>query len=420
MKRPYLWLACLIGLIAAAPPLGARDLNAEEKAVPSPGASRETEIISGMKESRQGTFTSTIHPEAIDSAQPLNTMASWKSPEFSTELRGLAVGDVNGDGLNEIVMIDDRNIFIYQKKGNEFRLVQEIPGKRYDSYIAVDVADINRNGVGEIIVSTYAGALVDSFVLEFRNGRFETIAHDLRWFMRVIENASGAPLLMGQLRGVESAFTTPIHEIVWQNGAYREGRRMPVPVGLAVYGLTLDKLAPGGAETVIALNEDDYLCLYRPTDKPLSRVAVFGGSEEFLWKSDDVFGGSNTFVEPIVQTPAVEGDDVNKTRYINQRILTCDTNNDGKREIIIVKNHSSAKRLFERVKLFTSAEVFNLEWDGMGMVENWRTRKITGYVADYQFKDMDNDGKNELVLAVVVTGTWSFRDRSVLIAYQLK
>jgi hypothetical protein len=34
-----------------------------------------------------------------------------------------------------------------------------------------------------------------------------------------------------------------------------------------------------------------------------------------------------------------------------------------------------------------------------GPSENWKTRKINGYVADYQFKDIDNDGQNEIVLA---------------------
>ncbi len=106
--------------------------------------------------------------------------------------------------------------------------------------------------------------------------------------------------------------------------------------------------------------------------------------------------------------------------YINLRILTYDTNKDGKREIIIVKNISSAARMFQRVKLFTSAEVYNLEWDGMGMVENWRTKKISGYVADYQFKDIDNDGENEVVLALVLSVGGSIKGRSVIVAYTLK
>jgi hypothetical protein len=178
----------------------------------------------------------------------------------------------------------------------------------------------------------------------------------------------------------------------------------------------LDKLGSSGEERIIALDDYDYICLYEKTDKPLSKVAVVGGSDEFIWKSEGVFGGSNTVIESIKGSNA-DADD--PYHYINLRILTYDTNKDGKREIIIVKNLSSANRLFQRVKLFTSAEVYDLEWDGMGIVENWRTKKISGYVADYQFRDIDNDGDNEVVLALVLSVGGAIRDRSVIVAYKL-
>ncbi len=382
---------------------------------------REAEIISGMKNSKKGTFTASINPDFINAAQPIDSKSFWKSQQFSNEFKGMDIGDVNGDGLNETVIIDSHNVLIYQKKGNEFKLIQQITGKSYENYISVDVADINGNGIKEIIVSNYTGGIVDSFIIEFRNGKFVTIASGLRWFMRVINNASGIPLLLGQRRGVEKPFDTPIHEIRWEGGEYREGQKMRIPEGLSVYGLTLDKLGSSGAEKVIALNQDDYLNIFEQTDKPLSRVAIFGGSQELLWKSEDVFGGSNTYIDPINEGRKEVSENDNVITYINLRIVTYDTNKDGKREIILVKNISTAARTFQRLKLFTSAEVYNLEWDGMGMVENWRTKKISGYVADYQFKDIDNDGENEIVLALVLTaGGSTTKGRSVIVSYSLK
>jgi len=411
--------------ILGAPPTITAQPTAREVIVsrpPSPQAAREAEIISGMGGGRKGTFTSSINPDFINAAQPLNRKTFWKSQQFSNEFRGMDIGDVNGDGQNETVIIDPHNVFIYQKKGNEFKLVQQIPGKSYDYYVSLDVADINGNGVKEIIVSSYTGQQVDSFILEFRNGKFQTIAADLPWFMRAIDNGSGIPLLLGQRRGIDMPFDTPIHEIVWKNGAYAEGPKMRIPQGLSVYGLTLDKLGSGGAEKIIALNSDDYLCIFEQTDKPLSRVAIFGGSSEFLWKSDEQFGGSNTYIEPMSRSGVKEdkSEDADLIHYINLRIVTYDTNKDGKREIIVVKNLSSASRMFQRLKLFTAAEVYNLEWEGMGMVENWRTKKISGYVADYQFKDIDNDGENEVVLALVLSVGGSIKDRSVIVTYSLK
>jgi hypothetical protein len=180
-------------------------------------------------------------------------------------------------------------------------------------------------------------------------------------------------------------------------------------------------LGSSGTEKIIALNSDDYLCIFEQTDKPLSKVAIFGGSSEFLWKSDEQFGGSNTYIEPMKRGSINDkSEDADVTNYINLRILTYDTNRDGKREIILVKNISSASRMFQRLKLFTAAEVYNLEWESMGMVENWRTKKISGYVADYQFKDIDNDGENEVVLALVLSVGGSIQDRSVIVTYSLK
>ena len=386
---------------------------------PSGQTSREAEIISGMRGGRKGTFTSSINPDFINAAQPLDRKTFWKSQQFMNEFRGMDIGDVNGDGLKETVIIDSHNILVYQRTDGELKKIEQISGKSYDYYVGLDVSDINGNGIPEIIVSSYAGQQVDSFVVEFRDGRFVTIASGLPWFLRVINNSSGVPVLLGQRRGIENPFDTQIHEIVWQSGEYREGKRMRIPQGLSVYGLTLDKIGSSGAERIIALNESDYLYIYDQTDKPLSKIAVFGGSDELIWKSDDVFGGSNTIIEPVNKS-ADSTMEIRESYFINLRILTYDTNGDGKREIIIVKNLSSAGRLMQNVKLFTSAEVYNLEWDGLGMVENWRTRKINGYVADYQFKDIDNDGENEIVLALVLSTVGTVKDRSVIVAYDLR
>ena len=410
--------------IVGAPSPAAVTLPAPKETVSSPKPStqavREEEIISGMKSSKKGTFTASINPDFINAAQPVDSKSFWKSQQFPNEFKGMDIGDVNGDGLNETVIIDSHTVFIYQKKGSQFNLIQQILGKSYENYISVDVADINGNGIKEIIVSNYAGGIVSSFIIEFRNGKFVTVASGLRWFMRVIDNASGTPLLLGQRRGVERPFDTPIHEIRWQSGEYREGQKMQIPEGLSVYGLTLDKLGSSGTEKVIFLNEDDYLNIYEQTDKPLSRVAIFGGSKELIWKSEDVFGGSNTYIDPISEGRKEVSENENPITYINLRIVTYDTSKDGKREIIIVKNISTAARTFQRLKLFTSAEIYNLEWDGMGMVENWRTKKISGYVADYQFKDIDNDGENEVVIALVLATGITTKGRSVIVSYSLK
>ncbi len=54
------------------------------------------------------------------------------------------------------------------------------------------------------------------------------------------------------------------------------------------------------------------------------------------------------------------------------------------------------------------------------MTENWHTKKINGYVADYQFKDINNDGENEVVLTLVLSVGGTLSEKSVLVAYSLR
>jgi hypothetical protein len=302
---------------------------------------------------------------------------------------------------------------IYQKKDKDFILLQKIPGKSSENYLAVDVADINRNGVKEIIVTSMTRNMVDSFVLEYKDGKFVKIASKLPWFMRVLDTPAG-PILLGQTKGMDKPFSNPIHEIIWEEGRYKDGKKMKIPVGLSVYGLTIDNLGTGGGEKIIALDNYDYLSIYEQTDKPLVRLQSLGGSPERIYKSDDNYGGSNT----VIVNDDLSPDDENKFTFINSRILTMD-GKDGKKEIIIVKNLSSVGRVFKNIKVFTSSEIYDLEWDGLGLVENWKTRKISGYVADYQLKDIDNDGQKEIVLALVLSVGGSVSDRSVIVAYKM-
>ncbi|MGZ3635273.1 MAG: FG-GAP-like repeat-containing protein [Syntrophales bacterium] len=379
----------------------------------TPQDSRESEIIGGMKKSKKGTYTAVINPDFITAARPLDRKGFWMSPKFSTEFRGMDIGDVMGDGKNKVVIIDTHNVMIYQKKDKDLVLLQKIPGKSSENYLAVDVADINRNGVKEIFVTCMERDWVNSFVLEYKDGQFIKIASKLPWYMSVIDTPAG-PILLGQTRGMDQPFNTPIHEIVWEDGKYKEGKKMKIPLGLSVYGLTIDNLGTGGGEKIIALDNYDYLNIYEPTELPLMNLNRLGGSPLRVYKSDDNYGGSNTVIENL----SLPVDAEYKWTYINSRILTTE-GKDGKREIIIVKNLSAVGRVLKNVKMFTSSEIYDLEWDGLGLVENWKTRKISGYVADYQLKDIDNDGQKQIVLALVLSVGTSLQDKSVIVAYKM-
>jgi TolB-like protein len=380
---------------------------------PVPGASREAQIIAGMKAgSKKGTLTSMINPEYINTADPINRRGFWMSQQFKTEFKGMDV----------VVVIDSHNVYIYQKTKDNLKLLKQIKGKSYHNYISVDIADINKDGTPEIIVTSLMEKTLNSFVLQYQDGDYKMIASGIEYFMRMIDTPSGIPILLGQTFGTgEKIFDTPIYEMVWKNGTYDAGDRMKIPQGLSIYGLTMDTIGSGTSEKIIALDELDYLLVITPTNKSLSRLLTFGFTpEELIWRSDDVYGGSNNYISNFDKDRSTSSESVQKDNaFANLRILSFDTNKDGRKELIIVKNLSSSGRIFKNLKLFTSSEIYNLEWDGLGMMENWRTKKINGYVADYCFKDINNNGKPSIVLALVQSVGGTLSERSVIVVYEL-
>ncbi|MDO8720963.1 MAG: VCBS repeat-containing protein [Syntrophales bacterium] len=382
----------------------------------SPKAAREKAIIAGMKTGKKGTSTAIpINSDSLTPPQVLDRKNIWMSQQFGTEFKGMDIGDVNNDGLNEVVIIDSSNVTIYQKKGESLTLIQKIPGQQHDNYLSVDVADINNNGAKEIIVTNIVRDVLDSFILEWKEGKFTTIASKLPWFLRALNDSSGSPILLGQRLGTGGLYDSPIHEIIWDGTQYRENKRMKIPEGLSVYGLALDTLENRGTEKIIAFDEDDHLVIYDKTDKPLSKIHTSGGSKELLWKSNETFGGSNNYFNHYRQKSSSNDDKVKA--FVNLRIISYDANKDGKKELIIVKNISATGSASKNSRTFISGEIYDLEWDGLRLAENWKTKKINGYVADYQLKDLDNDGKNEIVLALVLSVGATHQEKSVIVVY---
>jgi hypothetical protein len=81
---------------------------------------------------------------------------------------------------------------------------------------------------------------------------------------------------------------------------------------------------------------------------------------------------------------------------------------------------SATGRFLKELKFYNKSEIYNLTWSGISLEENWRTKKIDGYLIDYQVKDADNDGEDELVVAVLLKyDIMEIKVKSVILIYEL-
>jgi TolB-like protein len=340
----------------------------------------------------------------------------WKTQSFKTDIKGFALGDVDGDKKNETVFISNNTIYIYRHANRRFTKVTEIPGTSRDSYIGIDAGDINNNAIAEIFVTSLSNSnRLRSFVLEWNGTEFKTLAKNENWYFRVIKGSKGAlPLLLGQKGGFNKAFSGPVSVLQWENGRYTVENQQRLPGWATVYGLAFGDVLNDGRESIVAITKNDTLSIFDQD-----------GKEE--WTGSETYGGSNIYLlapakkieaeKPgqIIDPAAFDG------IYLQQRIFVVDLDKDNQNEVIVVKNHDVTRGLLRRQRKYTSGHFEALIWDNVGLRGKWKTRKFSGYISDYDVDDFDNDGTDDLVFAVVAQSGGAFTDpKSYLVSWSLK
>ena len=320
-----------------------------------------------------------------------------KSQTFNFEIKGLDIGDVDGDKKNEVVIMDNSNLYVFKYDGDKLTLFRKIDAGYAQNFLTLDVADVNRNGVAEIIVTSVVDDNLRSLILEFEEGKFKKIGDHLGWFLRVLEHPKEGPLLIGQKMGTDGLFTGPIYRMDWKKTSFESGQKMPFPKETRVFGLALGYVRNPTDLDLVVLDELDNLSLIGPDGKR-------------VWIAREKFGGTTTFYDTrkTHDTSYKSGEMPGVRTYIPARILTKDFDGDGLHEVIIHKNYSNIG-VFERIKTFEKGEIYDLVWDESRLITGWKTRETSGYISDYQIKDADNDGEEDMVLAVVNPG--AFFDR---------
>jgi TolB-like protein len=324
-------------------------------------------------------------------------MGYKRSQTFNFGIKGLDIGDVNGDKKNELVIMDDNNLYIFKYDGDKMTLLQKIETGFEYNFLTLDVADINRNGVAEIIVTAVIGDVLQSFILEFEEGKFRKITEKAGWFFRVLEHPTDGPILMGQKMGsADNVFSGPIYKFVWKKNTFEKGPKMPFPKNTTIFGLAFGDIWSKGTPELIKIEDT-------------GRLRIVGPKGKSIWSSREYYGGTNIFFDNKTKKDMASGTESmlgsDWRVFIPGRILLKDLDGDGLNEVIINRNTSLTSRLFDKVRFFEKGEIDSLFWDEGTFTTNWKTKEINGYVSDFQVKDVDNDGNDELVAAVMDLGT---------------
>jgi len=383
----------------------------------------KTEAVSEEREGQEAEEEKAWapHPQFKAFRYGLDQKNYWRSRGFQDEISGLDIGDVDGDGQNEVVLSLKDKVEVYKFKDKRLTKFAEYSFEDRIPIISLDVADINKNNRAEIFVSRVSGGYVNSAVLEYTNGRLGLITKDSPYLFKVMDLPPHGKTLIGQRMStghgeavadvIRYYFSSDIEKLEWTGKDYQGAGSLPLPniKGLFLYNFTMADLDNDGSPEIIMIDQEE-------------KLSVYSNLGERLFRSSETFGTTLNYIrlnpekESSISRVRLEINDV----YLPPRMIVADIDGDGKKELIVIKNTSSSPYT-SRYKAFSDGKIVLLSWSGMALDPVWETRRLTGCISDFQIKDLDGDGNLDLVLAVIQdTEVKLMKDaRSVIVGYSL-
>jgi len=323
---------------------------------------------------------------------------------------GMAVGDVDGDGNNEIVVIDPTRVHVYRFTAGRLDPVAEYSSGNLELK-SVDVAKMRKQGPARIYVTAQNRGNVESFVLELRNSKLIPVIEGFSYFLRIVVYPTHGPILLGQKKGLRNMYEGPVYRITDKGDALEVQERFGIPLKIPIFGFAIGDFVGNHNPLIAVYDKYDHLRIYTPAGKK-------------LYVSKDYYGGSDVLLrwagpESRKSSPGIDDDD--EVIFFRSRILSLDLDGNGVYEILVSRHHSKTMRMMSRMKMLEEGQVEALLWNGDVLEEAWSTPKIQGMVTDFAVDTLPGlSGRRLITLERKKTDWMSFlRSRCQVRAYDL-
>ena len=302
--------------------------------------------------------------------------------QFPYEIVDFDVGDLNGDGKNEYVLIDRYRVMVYKLKKGKLRKIGQLRKRKgIDRFLGVDVGDINGNGRDEIFVTNQVGDKLESFALERQPGKkgFKHVWKDVNLYFRIIRPFGAKPSLLSQSTGFEAPFHGPINRVLYRKRRYILGSKLNTPdiygKFFNLYGLTQTDLSGNKIKDTIILDDKYHLRVYSPE----GRVIV---------KSDEYYGHDPRFIDVGVVEEfgglASGSNNITRAKAVRYKSRLQFVKNGSRRFLVLPKNYVAGNGMLDQIVIVENSGLAILGVNREGFERLFESGKQKGYLGAFR------------------------------------
>ncbi len=320
-----------------------------------------------------------------DSPTVLPSAHAWGSKRMDTTLWGIGRGDLDGDGVKELVLLEQSAVWIGRREGDRIVKDTALSFPSSTEGLRLFLMDVDGDGRDEVIVSAVAyGNRPSSSVVRFKDGRLEPLLNGIPWHLRTLTTAEGT-VLVGQRASSDDFFDGKLYRLAWKDGALKVGDAIALPRETNIFDFALVPPHDEG-EALVTLKVYASLKAY---EWRRNRWKKF-------WTSDGRFGGTLRQVQltsrpPLQDLPQYRipiGHEPVAFKYA------------GMPAVMAARHDMPLKNIIGQAQLIKGGRLIVYARDpSLGFTERFATQRMPGFIADYCV-DNDSAGRSQLYVAL--------------------
>lgn len=206
-------------------------------------------------------------PPYLPRSTPHSPVSHWRqSRPFNIALKVLNVGDVDGDGQQDLILAGDDRLLILKINGDKFTTLAKFNGPPGSHILGISLGDFNHDGLDEIYVGAENSDGPSSYIISWQGRKLYYVDRDINYYLRVIKTGNSKTALAGQ----ESGGTGNIYLMGRQDGRLIPKQRLILPTRVNIFNFALADLNIDQEKEIITMIRGE-LWIIRPDGRYLWR-----------------------------------------------------------------------------------------------------------------------------------------------------